>query len=261
MNIPPTVTELLDQLLPRMQAILGDNFVGAYLRGSLAMGDFIPATSDVDVLVATERRMDDETFFALATLHAELASGPNPFGRRLEMAYIDRASLRRFCPGEVHPTLGQGETLAWSEHGTNWILERWTVREHGITLAGSPPQTLIDPVPAAALTAAVRERLPDWADWAWQTDDPDWQLPRSHKAYVIETMCRALYTLAHGELSSKARAVQWALKTLPEPWRTTVVRSQRWRTDATVDLSLIPEVSGFVLWVAERANPHAEDSG
>jgi hypothetical protein len=40
------------------------------------------------------------------------------------------------------------------------------------------------------------------------------------------------------------------LSTLPEPWRSTVARSQTWREDDTVDLSIVPEVRRFVLWSA-----------
>ena len=249
MKLPQDVTGTLEALLPGIQNVLGDNLVGAYLRGSLALGDFIPATSDIDVLVVTARPVGDVEFGALADLHARLAASPHPYARRLEIAYVDRAAWRRFEPGLRHPSLGQGETLAWSEHRDNWILERWTVRERGVTLLGPEPQTLIDPIAADELRAAVR----DWADWADQPDDPDWLLPRrAHMAYVVETMCRALAALACGRLLSKPRAVAWALATLPEPWRSTVERSQGWRTDQTLDLAIVPEVQGFVRWAASE---------
>jgi len=83
-----------------------------------------------------------------------------------------------------------------------------------------------------------------------QEDDPDWLLPRRHKAYVVETMCRALYALAEGELVSKREAVEWARQALPEPFRSTAESSRQWRSDDTVDASLIPEVRRFVLWAA-----------
>lgn len=241
---------MLEALLATVQDDLKGNLVGVYLRGSLALGDFIPATSDIDLLVITERPLTEATFTRLVARHAELAALPNPYAKRLELAYIDRAALRCFVPGQIHPTLGQGETLTWSEHRDNWILERWMVREHGVALLGPAPQALIDPIPAEALRRAVRVRLRDWADWVNQPDDPDWRLPRSHKAYVVETMCRALYTLACGALCTKPQAVAWALTTLPEPWRSTVAHSQAWRTDPTLEPAIVPEVMRFVQWTA-----------
>jgi hypothetical protein len=68
----------------------------------------------------------------------------------------------------------------------------------------------------------------------------------------VETMCRALYTLASGELSSKRRAVAWAIATLPEPWRLTAERSQAWRADDTLDSTIVPEVMRFVHWAASE---------
>ncbi len=243
---------MLEALLAGLREGLGENLVGVYLRGSLALGEFIPATSDVDVLAVTERSVTDAEFALLAAFHARLAAMPNPYANRMEIAYIDRAALRRFQPGQRHPTLGQGEALAWSEHRENWILERWSVREHGVTLLGPEPRTLIDSVSSADLRGAVRVRLRDWAEWADQPDDPDWLLPRSHKAYVIETMCRALYTLARGVLCTKPCAVAWAMATLPEPWRSTVERSRAWRADPMPDPAIVPEVTRFVRWATSE---------
>jgi hypothetical protein len=250
MKLPHEVDGVLRDLLSGIRQALADNLVGVYLRGSLATGDFIPETSDIDVRAMTEHPVDDVEFAALAALHAQLSASPDPFGSQIEVAYIDRAALRRFRPGLRHPTLGRGETLAWAEHHTNWILERWTVRERGINLLGPNPQVIIAPVSPDELKQAVRARLNDWADFALASDDSDWLLPRNHKAYAVETMCRGLHTLACGELTSKRQAVVWVLETIPEPWRSIVRRSQAWRTDNAFDPDIVPEVKRFVLWAA-----------
>jgi hypothetical protein len=243
------ITEILDALVAGIEQALDRNWVGIYVRGSLATGDLLD-TSDIDLLAVTERPINEDTFAKLAALHARIAALPNDYANRIEIAYVDRAALRRFRPGLRHPTLGQGEQLAWSEHGDNWLLERWTLREFGVALRGPDPRTLIDPITTDELVRAVRLRLGDWVDWANDPDDTDWLLPRSHKAYVVETMCRALYTLARGALSSKVQAVAWALETVPEPWLSLVRQSQSWRTDDTVDPAINPQVRNFILWVA-----------
>lgn len=250
--LPHDVGDILGALLAGMPEALGDNLVGVYLRGSLAPGDFDPATSDVDFFAVTARPVSEAEFAALAALHAGLARLPNPFGDQLEGPYIERAGVRRYRRGMRYPTIGRGEALARREHGANWVLERWVVREHGITLLGPDPRTLIDPVSADELRAAVRARLCDWDVWASQPDDPEWQSPRAHQAYVVETMYRALCTLATGELPSKPRAVAWALTNLPAPWRHTVERSRAWRGDKTCDPAIVPEALRFVRWAAAQ---------
>jgi hypothetical protein len=61
----PDVNAVLQELLAGVQAILGPHFVGLYLGGSLAGGDFDPRRSDVDFLVATADDLPDELVRAL----------------------------------------------------------------------------------------------------------------------------------------------------------------------------------------------------
>jgi len=248
------VSELLKVLLHGLQQTLGEQLVGVYLRGSLAMGDFNPDTSDVDFLAVTAQPITEEQFFLLKDFHARLADRPNAYAKELEGAYIDLHSVKRYRPGEKFPTIARGEELRWAEHGANWVLERWTVREHGIPLLGPDPRTLIDPVSTEDIRRAVSARLPDWSEWASDLDHPAWHLPLSHKAYVVETMCRALYTLETGGLCSKRQAVDWACETVPDPWRRLAQRSRAWRTNPSAPApEEIREAARFVQWVASRA--------
>lgn len=257
-SIESEINQLLAILTRELPARLPANLVGLYLRGSLVTGDFRPASSDLDLLAVTYQRVSETEFARLLDLHNAIAQSDHPFAQRIEIAYIDRPALRRYQPGQRHPTLGQGETLAWTEHHANWLVERWIVREQGIALFGPMPMTLIDPIQRAELVAAIRTRLGDWADWAHDIDNPEWQWPRRHKFYVVETMCRALHTLATSEIVSKGQAVTWARQTLPAPWRALIERSQDWQLDDTVDESLVAPVRAFVLWTAGNANEIGE---
>ena len=249
-NLPQEAILILNMLSGGIQEALENNLVGVYLRGSLVMGEFDPATSDLDFLTVTKHPVSDVEFAALNALHSRLGQLANRYGDQLEGPYIDRSAVRRFQSGQQHPTIARGETLGWPEHRDNWVLERWTVRENGVTLLGPDPKTLIDPISSDELRAAVRTRLSDWIDYANDPDDPGWRMPSGEMTYAVETMCRALCSLATGELPSKKRAVAWALETVPEPWRSTVERSQIWRANNRVDPDIVPEVKCFVLWAA-----------
>ena len=247
--IPHEVPLVLGALLAGIQTVLNDNLLGMYLRGSLAMGDFDARTSDIDYVVVTQQHVGDQEFARLAAMHAKLAQLPNRYAQHVEGSYLDRTAVLRFRPAKYHPTLYRGEPLVWSEHGANWLLERWVVREKGVVLCGPPPSSLMDPISVQELQMAVRKRLRDWGAWANQPDDPDWLLPQSHQAYVIETMCRALSTLDMGVLLSKRQAVAWAIHYLAEPWRSTVALSQSWHASDMVDLSRNGDVMAFIHWV------------
>jgi hypothetical protein len=253
MRLPSDMADIVEASQHNVQEALGANLIALYLRGSLVTGDFDPDASDIDFFAVTERRLSEREFAALEAMHARFERLPNRYGDQLEGPYMDRDAARRFWPEERHPTIARNEALLWREHYANWVFERWTLRASGVTLFGTEPQTLIDPVSSDEILAAVRSNMVRWVEWISDPDDPDWLLPRGHKAYVVETMCRILYTLATGELAGKPWSVAWALEALPEPWRATVAQSQVWRTDQTVDLSIAPEVKAFVLWAAARA--------
>jgi predicted nucleotidyltransferase len=54
-TVCPDLNELLAELVARVEALLGDNFVGAYLIGSFALGGG-DLQSDCDFLVVTLRQ-------------------------------------------------------------------------------------------------------------------------------------------------------------------------------------------------------------
>lgn len=246
--IPFELNGLLDDVLDRVQDALGSSFVGYYVRGSLALGDFELETSDVDLLVVTDEPLDDAQFAALREGHRRLEYSRSPFARRYEIAYFDREAVRRWVPGQRIATLGQGGSLDWAEHGANWVVERWTVREHGLRVVGPNPRTLIDPVTSDQLIEANRQRLADWRSWLDDPSDGAWAPKHGQMAYVMETMCRCRYAVATGSIATKPRAVRWAIEAFPEPWRSTVRRSRIWRADSTIDPKLVPEVRRFVEW-------------
>ena len=247
----PEVGEILSSLLADAQSTVASNLVGVCLRGSLATGDFID-TSDIDFVVATERPVSDAEAEALIALHARLAALPNKYADRLEGAYIDRTALKRFEPRRRFLTIECETPLRWKEHETSWLIERYVLREKGVALLGPDPKTLIDPISPEELRDGVRRRLREWATWAANPHDPEWLPPRSHQAYVIETMCRALYTLAFGELVSKRTAAEWAISALTEPRSHLVERSVADRADPTPDEAAIEDVLRFVQWAASE---------
>ena len=107
----------------------------------------------------------------------------------------------------VHAERGVARCVQRSTH-CNAEIVRWTLREKGITLAGPHPATLVDPVPPAAIRARTRADLatllPDLA--AWAPLDVAWT-----QRYLVATTCRMLYSLETAEVTSKRRAMEWAL--------------------------------------------------
>ena len=248
LTLYPDVNNLLRLLLAKMQAVLGDDLIGLYLDGSLALGDFDPATSDMDFIAAVAAPLTPEQSDALATMHRHIRDSGRPFATELEGSYIHLSALRRHDPADaVFPNIERGsdEVLKLKEHHSDWVIHRYTVREHGITLYGPPPATLIDPVSADDVRAATAGVLRSWWGTPAAVEYIRAALPGG-LAFIALTMCRALYALEYGTVVSKPVAGRWALTALDVRWHTLIERSLAWQLDD----ALKPEMIAFVQYVA-----------
>lgn len=61
---------VLDQAVDLFKEELGDNLVGIYLHGSLAMGCFNPDTSDIDLLLVVADKLTRDHMRRLAKNHS-----------------------------------------------------------------------------------------------------------------------------------------------------------------------------------------------
>ena len=251
---PREVAPLIEALLDGVRDALSENMTGMYFSGSLALGGFDPETSDVDVLVVTGRPVSDAEFAALKALHERVPPEGNEFSLDYDVYYIDRETIRRFTEGQRHVKVGHGEPFGWRRHRPNWVLERWTVRERGVAVAGPDPKTLIDPVSPgdlrSAASAELRSRVQHWTDGSWPREE---LAHLGAQAFEIETVSRASFTVESGEVSSKRTAVEWALVSLPGRWGDLVEWSQAHTRDLTRDEGKIPEVLEFLAWAAAKA--------
>ena len=77
------------------------------------------------------------------------------------------------------------------------------------------PGRLSAPIESWDMAVAVVTIASEWLDAAHH--DPTWLVwlgQRQHHAFVIQTLCRLLYSLATTEVTSKLHAIQWAQHTL-----------------------------------------------
>lgn len=219
------VNSVLLELLTGVQNVLGSHFIGMYLYGSLANGDF-DQDSDVDFVVVTDRDISSELFLPLQALHTQVAGLDSWCATQLDGSYISQRALRRYDPAQtLHPHIDRGKTesLRMMQHDRDWVIQRDVLREQGVTVSGPSPQTLIDPVLPNELRQAVRTILNTW--YALMLDDPSRLKIRGYQSYTVLTMCRMLYTLAFGAVVSKPFAARWARETLGERWAPLIERA------------------------------------
>jgi hypothetical protein len=224
---------VLRELVTRVQNVLGENFIGAYLQGSFAVGDF-DTHSDVDFLIILEEDISDARLPTLQALHGEIFELGSPWAQHLEGSYIPKGALRRFPPPPrefLYLDNGSGE-LVRSDHDDSLVVY-WVLRERGITLIGPEPRSLVTPVSVDALRREALETMRTWQEHLLA--DPNKLNNRWRQTFVVLSYCRMLHTLQSGAVDSKPAGVAWAKEALDSRWRQLIQRA--W-DDRPEDLSL-----------------------
>jgi aminoglycoside adenylyltransferase-like protein/nucleotidyltransferase-like protein len=211
----PEINDFLTLLLSHMHAVLGDQFIGLYLGGSLALGDFHPDRSDIDFVAVTVGEPSPETVAALAEMHARLWTTGGRWARKLDGSYVPQHVLRRWTSNAPPCPFIEEDQFYVTNQGSA-VIQRLIIRQHGVVVAGPSPGLLIDPVTTEDLRNAFRDSLEKW--WRPLLENPSWVEQSQKQSFAILTMCRTLYTLEHGSVASKPVAASWAIQTIGEPW-------------------------------------------
>ncbi|HJZ63334.1 MAG TPA: aminoglycoside adenylyltransferase domain-containing protein [Candidatus Acidoferrum sp.] len=220
-EVYPELDSVLEQFVGGVEHALQGNFVGAYLVGSLATGDF-DLDSDIDFLIVIKEELTPDRLQALGAIHRNthvLGSYP---AKHLEGSYISLALLNRTDLVGVEPLwyVDNGSTLLErSVHDNQWHV-RWVLRERGIVLCGRQPNTLFAAAPAEALRAEVIVAIPNLKDkFLADIQQPSgWFSMQFGQSFAVLTCCRMLHTIQTGEVQSKLAGMQWALQTLDPKW-------------------------------------------
>lgn len=241
---------LLDVLLSRMQAILGEKLVGLYLDGSLVIGDFDPYISDIDLVAALSADLNDREFEELQKMHTGFANEHKEWDDRIEVCYISLAALNTVRSRTSNiVNISPGEPIHRRESIKEWLMSWYLVREKSVTLFGPSAKTIIEPISKEEFMQSVKDHAKSWGEWIHEMHT------RKAQAYAILTMCRAFYACENGEQVSKKQAAIWAGKELPE-WSQLIQNALAWREawrDEGVDHDVTyPETVQFVMFVRDQ---------
>ncbi|MEO8286284.1 MAG: aminoglycoside adenylyltransferase domain-containing protein [Chloroflexota bacterium] len=245
------INDLLDDLLSRMRAILGQRLVGLYLYGSLVWGDFDHDISDIDMLAATATDVNENEFAALGQMHKDFAAAYPKWDNRIEVQYLSLAGLRSFRTAVTRmAAISPGDPFHVIEAGKDWLMNWYFVQENGVTLFGPPARTIIAPISKEEFVQSVVDHATQWPEWVAATMNS-----RHYQGYAILTACRALYTFRNGVQVSKKRAAEWAQHELPQ-WADLIGNALQWRQQArrAADIdhtATYPETMRFVEYVSD----------
>jgi hypothetical protein len=225
---------ILEELVAGVRSALGEAFVGVYLQGSFAVGDF-DQHSDVDFIVGVKEELSDGQVAALQAVHARVYALPSEWAKHLEGSYFPTAILRDYHQrGTPLWYLDHGsQSLVRSDH-CNTLVVRSVVRDCAVVLAGPSPTTLVDPVPADALRREIRDTMRVWGKEI--LDDPNRYRNRFYQGFIVLSYCRMLHDLIEGRPGSKRTGATWAKTNLGPAWSPLIDRAWGGRPNPAVSV-------------------------
>jgi hypothetical protein len=167
--------------------------VAFYAGGSLALGDYRPGRSDLDLAAIVERPLTARQRRLLVRVHERIGVA------ELHCAYVPRGELADVT--RPHLAWAHQELFRRPFSG----IARAELLTGGITVYGPPPAGLIPPISAAALAEAARAELNGYWRTAvrsarrWRTD--------LHVDLGLTTLARAEATIVDGRLLTKSEAI------------------------------------------------------
>ncbi len=226
---------LLNQFSQNAELILRNNFIGCYLFGSLAVGDFDPATSDVDILVATHHNLSQLEVEQLSFFHKTLFESKASYSAELECFYASKNDLQNFVQGKspcYKVDRGSGglqlETL-----DADWVINSFSLLNYGKIIKGPDVRSLIAPVSVEKLKAAIRDLMELW--WFPMVKNRKKLEHAGYRFYAILTMARMLATFELNKIISKKAAAAYALAKFDERWRCLIEKAQNRDESASVE--------------------------
>jgi hypothetical protein len=246
MEQPTPFAELksvLEDLTATVQTALADAFVGIYVQGSFAVGDF-DRHSDVDFIVVVGDELSDDHVAALQAAHNRIYGQPSEWARHLEGSYFPIPTLRRVdrCSTPLWFLDHGSRSLIRSDH-CNTLVVRSVLREKGLTLAGPAPTTLIDPIPVDALRREMRETICDWGQEI--LEDPELFRNRFYQGFIVLNYCRMLHDLIEGRPGSKRAGATWAKANLDSAWSGLIDRAWNTRPNPAVSVRQPADAADF----------------
>lgn len=254
---PPATLAQVEHLTTALTDLLDEGLVGIYLHGSLAMGGFHPAHSDLDLLVVTAQSLKSDHLARLGQLLLDTSLHPHP----VELSVVTQGDL---MPWQYPTQFTFHYSEDWREATRQGVEGPWTLwsnrptdsdlaahvtvaRSRGVRLHGAPIEAVFPDVPRADFMASVLADVHRALNQIVQT-----------REYVVLNTCRVLVLVHDGRVMSKLEGGRWTLETLPATTRVVVQAAVNAYVSGTVALFTDESLRTFADW-ARGALPNVSD--
>ena len=254
---------VLLEMVKSQQVVLGDNLVGVYLQGSFAVGGF-DAHSDVDFIVVIDEAISDSQLQDLQEMHLRLYQLESKWAQHLEGTYLPAEILRDYkqLGGRYYYLDNGSQALELSDH-CNTVVVRWTLRTHGVRLAGPSPVRLVNPIPVSVLRRDIFTTMNEWG--LEILAEPERYSNRFYQSFIVLSYCRMLHDLHSGRTGSKAVGAAWVKETLDPEWAGLIDRSWNGRPNPEISVRTAADPEefmrtlAFLQYIIEESNEYYDN--
>ena len=244
----PLVQRVVDYYLHAADAAVPNLVEGLYLEGSVALGDFQPDSSDIDFVAVTAEPLSPAALAQLERVHGRVRERfPRPCFDGIYLTWQDLAR----APSEVTVSARclDGKFRAAPIEPPSPV--SWhTVARYGIACRGPQPKDLD--------IVSDDETLAAWTDGNLASYWTPLVASASHlgsrwglisltaygTVWIVGGVSRLHYTLATGDIASKASACRHALAAFPE-WQRIITEALRLRQNDRARPALAGSLAGF----------------
>jgi hypothetical protein len=206
----PEIAEFGDKVSSALVGILADDLVGVYFVGSVALGGYVPAESDVDIAAVAKSALSTVLKRRVASAIVEASELCPARGVEFTLYRRDVAGSRPVAADfEVNANGGPRMPTAVhldadAEQGFWYVLDRAIAHRAGVVISGPSPSEVFADVPRRTLLDAMFESM------TWH---------RAHEKatlYSVLNACRAWRFADEDVLGSKLEGAAWARTRWPD---------------------------------------------
>ena len=220
-NAPRETRDLLARIVESQQRILGDNLIGVYLHGSLAMGCWSTECSDIDFIVVVKRALKISAKKAIIRDLLNISNDAPPKG--LEMSVVLELHVSDFIyptPFELHFSnehqqryIDDPDYICGNDIDRDLAAHFTVIKNYGVCLWGRAIDETFGEVPEA-----------DYIDsLMYDLEDIDSLILRD-PVYGVLNLCRVLCYLREKRIVSKAEGGKWACRNVRQEFVSLVER-------------------------------------
>lgn len=234
--MPPHPSEIIEYFTGRIKDLFGENLQGIYITGSLALNDFHPDKSDIDVVILCHQLPDRSEAARITQIHNETktkhASPP------LNCVYVPVSVFTNHHPESAEVLHYLRGKLFYSpfEMATVTMIE---LQQHAITVSGPEASTLPVQMDQHSLNAFLHKNINTyWTHWNDQYEKQPVKylllaLFPPLTEWSILGIARQYATLRTGKILSKTQAGEWIIKQIPDQYHPSIIRALGIRKQAT----------------------------